>query len=149
MRILLDESVPEKLGKRLVGHSFSTVQRQGWASIKWSCPCTTEHVLYATQRRLFESNSTNLLNQLSSELARRRHFQTRIWVCLIAVFERSRQLLQHGAAIAEIHPTDVIAIEGVGRDCALRGKLSPRFGRSEQRGGCGVHGLFAQIVHVY
>ena len=34
MRILLDESVPEKLGKLLVGHTYSTVQRQGWASIK-------------------------------------------------------------------------------------------------------------------
>ena len=34
MRILLDESVPEKLGKLLVGHSCSTVQRQGWASFK-------------------------------------------------------------------------------------------------------------------
>ena len=34
MRILLDESVPEKLGKLLVGHSCSTVQRQGWASAK-------------------------------------------------------------------------------------------------------------------
>jgi len=34
MRILLDESVPEKLGKLLVGHSCSTVQRQGWASVK-------------------------------------------------------------------------------------------------------------------
>jgi len=33
MRILLDESVPEKLGKLLVGHSFSTVQRQGWTSV--------------------------------------------------------------------------------------------------------------------
>ena len=34
MRILLDESVPEKLGKLLVGHTCTTVQRQGWASIK-------------------------------------------------------------------------------------------------------------------
>ena len=34
MRILLDESVPEKLGKLLAGHTCSTVQRQGWASIK-------------------------------------------------------------------------------------------------------------------
>ena len=34
MRILLDESVPEKLGKLLVGHSYSTVQRQGWTSVK-------------------------------------------------------------------------------------------------------------------
>ena len=34
MRILLDESVPEKLGKLLVGHTCSTVQQQGWASIK-------------------------------------------------------------------------------------------------------------------
>jgi predicted nuclease of predicted toxin-antitoxin system len=34
MRILLDESVPEKLGRLLVGHSYSTVQRQGWTSVK-------------------------------------------------------------------------------------------------------------------
>ena len=34
MRILLDESVPEKLAKPLVGHTCSTFQRQGWASIK-------------------------------------------------------------------------------------------------------------------
>ena len=34
MRILLDESVLEKLGKLLVGHAWSTVRRQGWASIK-------------------------------------------------------------------------------------------------------------------
>ena len=34
MRILLDESVPEKLGRLLVGHTCSTVQRQGWTSIK-------------------------------------------------------------------------------------------------------------------
>lgn len=34
MRILLDESVPEKLGRLLVGHTCSTVQRQGWTSAK-------------------------------------------------------------------------------------------------------------------
>lgn len=34
MRILLDESVPAKLGKLLVGHTFSTVQQQGWTSTK-------------------------------------------------------------------------------------------------------------------
>ena len=34
MRVVLDESVPENLGKLLVGHTCSTVQRQGWASIK-------------------------------------------------------------------------------------------------------------------
>ena len=34
MRILLDESVPEKLGRLLVGHTFSTVQKQGWTSVK-------------------------------------------------------------------------------------------------------------------
>lgn len=34
MRILLDESVPSRLGPLLVGHSAITVQRQGWASIK-------------------------------------------------------------------------------------------------------------------
>lgn len=34
MRILLDESVPERLGRLLAGHSCSTVQRQGWTSVK-------------------------------------------------------------------------------------------------------------------
>lgn len=34
MRILLDESVPGRLGSLLVGHSVTTVQRRGWASIK-------------------------------------------------------------------------------------------------------------------
>lgn len=34
MRILLDESVPERLGKLLSGHSVTGVQRRGWASIK-------------------------------------------------------------------------------------------------------------------
>ena len=34
MRILLDESVPGRLGALLAGHSAVTVQRRGWASIK-------------------------------------------------------------------------------------------------------------------
>ena len=34
MRILLDESVPGRLGSWLTGHSAITVQRRGWASIK-------------------------------------------------------------------------------------------------------------------
>ncbi len=34
MRILLDESVPATLGPMLTGHSVTTVQRRGWASIK-------------------------------------------------------------------------------------------------------------------
>ena len=34
MRILLDESVPARLGPSLLGHSSMTVQRRGWASIK-------------------------------------------------------------------------------------------------------------------
>ena len=34
MRILLDESVPYRLGRLLVGHSVSSVQREGWASTK-------------------------------------------------------------------------------------------------------------------
>ena len=34
MRILLDESVPWRLGQHLHGHSFTSVQRRGWASIK-------------------------------------------------------------------------------------------------------------------
>ena len=33
MRILLDESVPGRLGTLLTGHSSITVQRRGWASI--------------------------------------------------------------------------------------------------------------------
>jgi predicted nuclease of predicted toxin-antitoxin system len=34
MRILLDESVPARLGPLLVGHEASSVQRRGWAGIK-------------------------------------------------------------------------------------------------------------------
>ena len=34
MRILLDESVPGRLGPLLTGHSSVSVQRRGWASIK-------------------------------------------------------------------------------------------------------------------
>ena len=34
MRILLDESVPGRLGALLVGHEASSVQRRGWAGIK-------------------------------------------------------------------------------------------------------------------
>ena len=34
MRILLDESVPARLGSMLTGHSVASVQRKGWASIK-------------------------------------------------------------------------------------------------------------------
>lgn len=34
MRILLDESVPWRLGRLLTGHTTSAVQRQGWTSIK-------------------------------------------------------------------------------------------------------------------
>jgi predicted nuclease of predicted toxin-antitoxin system len=34
MHILLDESVPGRLGQLLTGHTSVTVQRRGWASIK-------------------------------------------------------------------------------------------------------------------
>ena len=34
MRILLDESVPGRLGALLIGHDSVTVQRRGWSSIK-------------------------------------------------------------------------------------------------------------------
>ena len=34
MRILLDESVPARLGRMLVGHEVKSVQRQGWSGIK-------------------------------------------------------------------------------------------------------------------
>lgn len=34
MRILLDESVPARLGALLTGHISISVQRQGWTSIK-------------------------------------------------------------------------------------------------------------------
>ena len=34
MRILLDESVPEQLGEMLVGHTWSSVRREGWAGMK-------------------------------------------------------------------------------------------------------------------
>ena len=34
MRILLDESVPRRLGSLLVGHEAETVTKSGWAGIK-------------------------------------------------------------------------------------------------------------------
>jgi predicted nuclease of predicted toxin-antitoxin system len=34
MRILLDESVPTRLGRLLIGHEVTSVQRQGWGGIK-------------------------------------------------------------------------------------------------------------------
>ena len=34
MRILLDEDLPRRLGKRLIGHEVSTVQRSGWSGVK-------------------------------------------------------------------------------------------------------------------
>lgn len=34
MRILLDESVPRPLARRLSGHHVSTVPREGWAGLK-------------------------------------------------------------------------------------------------------------------
>ena len=34
MRILLDESVPWRLGRLLTGHTTTSVQRRGWASTK-------------------------------------------------------------------------------------------------------------------
>jgi len=30
MRILLDGSVPEQIGSLLIGHSWSSVRREGW-----------------------------------------------------------------------------------------------------------------------
>lgn len=34
MRILLDESVPERIGALLQGHTWSSVRRQGWAGLQ-------------------------------------------------------------------------------------------------------------------
>ena len=34
MKILLDECVPARFARSLVGHSVSTVQKRGWAGIK-------------------------------------------------------------------------------------------------------------------
>jgi predicted nuclease of predicted toxin-antitoxin system len=34
MRILLDESIPRRLGTLLVGHEATTVPKSGWAGIK-------------------------------------------------------------------------------------------------------------------
>ena len=34
LRILLDECVDRKLGRLLLGHNVSTVQKQGWSSLK-------------------------------------------------------------------------------------------------------------------
>jgi predicted nuclease of predicted toxin-antitoxin system len=38
MRILLDESVPARLGPLPIGHSTVTVQQRGWASIQNGTP---------------------------------------------------------------------------------------------------------------
>jgi len=34
MRILLDESVPERLGPLLVGHTWESVRQRGWKGVK-------------------------------------------------------------------------------------------------------------------
>jgi hypothetical protein len=34
MRILLDESVPRRLGSELAGHETQTVQKRGWAGLE-------------------------------------------------------------------------------------------------------------------
>jgi predicted nuclease of predicted toxin-antitoxin system len=34
MRILLDESLPRKLGHELTGHEIQTVQKRGWGGLK-------------------------------------------------------------------------------------------------------------------
>lgn len=34
MRILLDESVPTRLGRLLIGHDVKSVQRHGWGGVK-------------------------------------------------------------------------------------------------------------------
>ncbi len=34
MRVLLDECVPKRLGRELVGHTISTVPQQGWSGKK-------------------------------------------------------------------------------------------------------------------
>jgi predicted nuclease of predicted toxin-antitoxin system len=34
MRILLDESIPERLGELLDAHAWSTVRKEGWAGLK-------------------------------------------------------------------------------------------------------------------
>lgn len=34
MRVLLDECLPRKLGRELLGHSVSTVSERGWSGVK-------------------------------------------------------------------------------------------------------------------
>jgi predicted nuclease of predicted toxin-antitoxin system len=34
MRILLDESVPERIGPLLAGHAWESVRKRGWAGLK-------------------------------------------------------------------------------------------------------------------
>ncbi|HEY6168795.1 MAG TPA: DUF5615 family PIN-like protein [Verrucomicrobiae bacterium] len=34
MRVLLDECVPRPFGRRLAGHTFSTVPKEGWSAFK-------------------------------------------------------------------------------------------------------------------
>lgn len=34
MRILLDESLPRRIGNDLIGHEVQTVQQRGWSGLK-------------------------------------------------------------------------------------------------------------------
>lgn len=61
MRVLLDEQLPYKLSRELVGHEASTVQREGWAGLE------NGDLLRAAAERSFEvflTKDTNLEFQL-------------------------------------------------------------------------------------
>lgn len=65
MRILLDESVPERLGDLLHGHAWSSVRREGWAGLKngkllATAAVSFELLLTADKNMEFQQNLTAL-----------------------------------------------------------------------------------------
>lgn len=65
MRILLDESVPERLGGLLHGHTWSSVRREGWAGLKngkllATAAATFDVLLTADKNMEFQQNLSTL-----------------------------------------------------------------------------------------
>jgi predicted nuclease of predicted toxin-antitoxin system len=65
MHILLDESVPERIGALLDGHTWSSVRRQGWAGLKngkllATAAAAFDVLLTADKSMEFQQNLTTL-----------------------------------------------------------------------------------------
>ena len=66
MRLLLDESLPWRLGRLLTGHDVSSVQRQGWSAIsngallKIAAAANFEALPTADQNLQFQQNLSTL-----------------------------------------------------------------------------------------